>query len=257
MFFVASKLIGVLFLPLPLFLFLGIALILIFIEGKKQKIIALLPLFFLFVFSTKVVSQTLLSSLEGNFPLVSEKDLPNAEIAIVLGGMVRTLSASESRPELSDSADRLIDAIRLYRMGKVKKLLFSGGSGELFHQEKKESTVAKKVMIDLGVEEKDILIESESRNTYENALFSKKILEEEKAKTVILITSAFHMKRSFAIFQKLGLGGVIPFATDYRSSSSDLNLWELLFPSPNDLEISSFCIKEWIGIAVYAWKGYL
>lgn len=257
MFFIASKLIGVLLLPLPFFLVISIIFVLKFVEGKKRKLLVLGPILFLFLFSTKWMSQALLKTLEGEFPPKAEIELPNTDIAIVLGGMVRTLSITDSRPELSDSADRLIDAVRLYRKGIVKKILFSGGSGELFHQEMKESTVAKRIMLDLGVSEQDILIESESRNTYENALYSKKILESEKAKSVLLITSAFHMKRSYAIFKKLGLGDVIPFATDYRRSTSQLNLWELLLPSPNDLEISSFCIKEWIGILAYTFKGYL
>ena len=72
---------------------------------------------------------------------------------------------------------------------------------------------------------------------------------------IILVTSAFHMKRSVAIFKKLGLE-VIPFPTDYRALNMGMN-FDAFVPSTGALDTTTLAIKEWIGIIAYEWKGYM
>lgn len=255
LFFFFSKILTIFLFPLPLCILFALFLILFKIKGAKNKFLSFLPIGLLYLASSFPVCQALISSLEEDFPPTAIENTTKADVIVVLGGMINTLSAYPERVELLSSGDRLTDSILLYKAGRAEQILFTGGSGILFEQEIKEAGFAKKFLISFGVPENKILIESESRNTFENALYTKKILEEKKMNRIILVTSAFHMKRSFAIFKKLGLE-VIPFPTDYRALNMGLN-FDAFVPSTGALDTTTLAIKEWIGIIAYEWKGYM
>jgi len=257
MFFVLSKVFGLLLLPLPLFGILSFVWILVKIPGGRNKFFGLLPYLLLWILGTRFPSQAMVRTLEDPYPPIPMESVPNKDVAIVLGGMVNTLIKNPSHAELTEASDRLIDAIRLYKKGKVKKILFTGGSGSLHHQDITESQIARLIFLDLGVPEEDLILEDKSRNTYENALYSKELLDKTPWKSYILITSASHMKRSEAVFQKAGFQDLFLFPTDYRSLREDLSFWDKILPSPGSWELLSVSSKEWIGIWVYSWKGYL
>ncbi|MCW7464755.1 YdcF family protein [Leptospira levettii] len=255
LFFIFSKVLTIFLYPLPVFFFLCLYL-LFRIKPGKIKFRFFLVCLFLYLASSSFVANSLVSSLEKDYPPISIQDTPNADLAIVLGGMIQTISSVKARPELTDSADRITDAVRLYKAGKVKKILFTGGSGLLLSDEFREATLAKSLLIDLGVRESDIILENNSRNTYENAVETKKIVEKLNFKSYILITSAFHMKRASGCFQKQNLN-VFLFPTDYRSFQMDSGAFELYLPSAGYLDTTTFAIKEWVGYFVYRAKSYL
>ena len=253
MFFVFSKILTFLFFPLPFFIFFGLIYIII-LKGKNKKILVL-PLLMLWLFSSMPISQFLIRSLEMKFPPVSPDSAPKADVIVVLGGMINNTSYYDSRTELNGSIERLTDAIALYKRDKANKILITGGSGHLFHQANPESILAKIFLVEMGVRAKDIIVESQSRNTAENAIFTKEILKKMKAKKIILITSAFHMRRAVGVFKKNNIAHV-PFPTDY-SSLKYISLWDSVIPSAYFLEISTIAIKEWVGIIAYTIKGYI
>jgi uncharacterized SAM-binding protein YcdF (DUF218 family) len=193
-------------------------------------------------------------NLEKNYPPVPIEEVPEADVILVLGGMINPLPYHKGQVDLLASAERLTEAVRLYQNKKAKKIFFTGGSGILFSYEP-ESVLAKKFLIQMGVKEEDILLEEKSRNTFENALYSKEILASNSYKKIILITSAFHMKRAEAIFRKQEIDTFV-FPVDYRSISSSFN-WDMLVPSVGALETTTIALKEWVGIFVYSYKGYL
>lgn len=129
--FSISKLATLILFPLPLVL-----LILLFMGAKlkkwKEKFSVWLPVLFLWILSTSTVSQKLIQSLEMYYPPVSLEQLPKADVILVLGGMVSTLSIHDEPVDLFNSAERLTETVRLYRAKKAPKILFSGGSGNLF-----------------------------------------------------------------------------------------------------------------------------
>ncbi|MDX1958541.1 MAG: YdcF family protein [Leptospiraceae bacterium] len=247
MFFFFSKILTIFIFPLPFCILLGVILSLT-IKGKR-KIVYLTPFMLLWLASSFPVSQFLARSLESEFPPIEIETLDSADVIVVLGGMINPMSYHETRVELLSSAERLTDTIRIYNLKKSNKILFTGGSGILFHDEVNEADYAKKFLIQMGVREEDIILEKQSRNTKENASLSKPILEKIGAKKIILITSAFHMKRSKEIFDKLGLE-VKFFPTDYRALKTHLN-WDTAIPSVGSLETTTICLKEWIGIIAY------
>src|SRR5690606_5217230 len=100
---------------------------------------------------------------------------------------------------------RYTDAIDLYKRGVIKKILVSSGSGSMIY-DTKEADWIKKMYIQFGVAQEDIWVENQSRNTAENAQFSKQVLDSLKfTGTAYLITSASHMRRAMACFNKYGI----------------------------------------------------
>ncbi len=120
------------------------------------------------------------------------------------------------------------------------------------------------LMQNLGVPAQALWLESESRNTYENALFSAKILKEHNIQEVLLLTSAWHMLRSVKLFEAQGIK-VIPLPVDYHVTQEDWDLlwhadWKThlvnLLPSESSLSLTTLTLKEYLGILVYELRGW-
>lgn len=190
------------------------------------------------------------------YPIVKEADLkPSYSTAIVLGGMVYFNNKNEM-VEFQGSADRILNVLPLYFDGRVKKILIAGGSGRLLQNEK-EAPVLKDYLISIGVKRKDILIESDSKNTYENAKFSKELIKKLKLKPPFLLsTSASHMRRSIACFEKQELK-VDPFPVDYYSREREFNPDRMLRPKAHVLGKWDWMIHEWMGFAFYKIAAYI
>ena len=119
----------------------------------------------------------------------------------------------------------------------------------------KEADFIKNELITSGVAEKDILIENKSRNTYENAIFSKRILDSLQLKgPYVLITSATHMPRSINIFKKAEIS-IIPFPSDYRVIDSRISWQDIVIPDMKLLNEWSIILHEIIGLKIYQLTG--
>ncbi len=174
--------------------------------------------------------------------------------AIVLGGL-SSYNKAYSQLEFQASADRLFDILPLYFNGNVEKIIIAGGSGRLVNTEK-ESPYLKDYLLSLGVKEKDIFIESKSRNTYENALYSKEIIEREDLNGPFLLsTSAAHMPRSKACFEMQGLD-VDAFPVDYFGKEREFNPDRIFTPKAHVLKNWDWLIHEWVGWLFYKLAGY-
>lgn len=261
MFFFFSKFLTLFLFPLPLFIFTGIILVFFLVSGRWKKFILLLPFLLLWLFSSNWMSRSLLLPLEEDYPPLDWSEVKEHEYVVVLGGMFHNLTRYPGRAELVSSADRITDTILLYKKGKAKKILYTGGSGALFFNQVKEADLAKIFFQNFEIPESDFFLESESRNTRENAIFTKELLEEmatlQNPKNpppiprFLLVTSAFHMGRSVREFEKLGLE-FTPYPTDYRTLHPDTGFWENAIPSAGALDTSTMAIKEWVGRFAYA-----
>jgi uncharacterized SAM-binding protein YcdF (DUF218 family) len=179
------------------------------------------------------------------------------EVGVLLGGGINMYDEELKRPMYSQSVDRILQTISLYKEGKIKKILVSGGSGLVLNQGFSESDVTKKIFMDAGIPESDIIIENKSRNTHENAVETSRLLKELGIQSApLLITSAFHMRRSLACFSKAGLK-VIPYPTDIKSGSSTLTPDKLIIPDPSCISGWRMLFKEWVGLIAYKMKGYV
>ena len=167
---------------------------------------------------------------------------PACDAIVILGG---GMGAREDMryPNMYAAADRVWQGVRLYKAGKAPRILVSG-SCEL------QATVP--LLIDFGVPRDAILVDNTSRNTYENARYTERLLKESGAgKKVLLVTSAWHMTRARGNFEKTELD-VIPAPSDYEATYAVRvfrggNAWKGLLPSADALFLNSYLVREWIG----------
>ena len=246
MFFAISKTLG--FLSHPLF-FLLIVAVLGFI--LKKKILVYGAFACLWLVSTPAVSDLLLSLIE--YPA---KELPAGEtfpVAVVLGGIIDLDHDERAVPDFFESADRILNGIELVHKGTAEKLLFTGGSGDIMNRDASEGLKIE-AWLENQIPEDSILMETKSRNTWENAVFSKELIQKNAdGRPVLLITSAFHMRRSLACFIKAGIPA-IPYAVDYRQINTR-GVYEWL-PDEEALRNSYIVVKEFSGIVAYRIRGY-
>lgn len=165
---------------------------------------------------------------------------PIGEFIVLLGGGINVVEGL-AYPDMQDGADRVWHAARLYKAGKAPKIIISGNG---------EERSALPLLLDFGVPREDILIENKSRNTYENSLFVSEMLKDKSRKKILLVTSAWHMKRASKNFEKRGLT-VIPAPADfkaYRSSYDDEYIWAWFTPSVSNMYLSNAFFKEYLGL---------
>jgi len=192
-------------------------------------------------------------------PPVNNKTIEAYDAGIVLGG-VSHYDATYDHLQFLRGADRLFQAIDLYKTGKIKKIVFTGGSGYVLHPEYKEGALVKKYVLKLGIPESDFLIENESRNTHENAVLTKELLNKEKITgKLLLITSAFHMRRSMGCFYKVGLFPD-PYSADMYGEPIKIDHRfdpeSLIIPSLEPLLDWTNFIHELVGYCIYKIVGY-
>lgn len=177
------------------------------------------------------------------------------EAAIVLGGAANVERKPNDRLFLNESADRITQAVHLYKAGIVDKIIYTGGKSRLFEDAEADNDPILLFYTDCGIPKEDIILESESRNTHENASHSAKMLD--TSKKYILITSAFHMRRAAACFEKEGVK-VIPFSCDFLTAlEKDRFSVSMFIPSINTIAGWDGIIKELLGIVAYKLMGYI
>jgi uncharacterized SAM-binding protein YcdF (DUF218 family) len=176
--------------------------------------------------------------------------------AIILGG-IGTIDQRMQKINFGGSADRLFQIVPLYYSGKIKKFIFTGGSGSIEFPENKEGLYVKKYLKSINIPDSALIIESESKNTYENAIFTKKLLDSLNMKgNFLLVTSAYHMPRSMAVFKKAGFTNITPFITNRVSGIRRYSFDHLFIPEAGSLSTLQMLIHEWLGFLVYKIKGY-
>lgn len=181
------------------------------------------------------------------------EEVEHHQVGIVLGGGFEYDNDRE-RLSIRRGGDRLWCALQLYHLGKIDYILLSGKSGSLIDTGLDESNQLKAVLVQNGVPEDKILVDSESRNTYENAVNSVALLEEKGMEDVLLITSALHMRRARAVFANQGIE-FEEFPTDFFGGPS--NWTQFIFPSFYSFQLWDAYLHELLGYSVYAITGKL
>ncbi len=228
-----------------------ILLILAYFRRKKadfKKWIISSVIVFL-VFSNSLLFNIVLSAWEGRNTETAE----TYDGVIILGGY-SSWNESHNMVSYNQSSDRLIQGVKVYKKGIADKIVLSGGSGILLKPDEKESAWVSSFLLELGIPKEDIIIENDSRNTHENALFLSKMLDL-KGK-YLLVTSAFHMRRARACFEKQGIN-CDHFRVDYFTDKDDYTLETFIVPSAYALAGWQIVIKEWIGYCVYSMRGFI
>lgn len=258
MFFFLSKTVTVFLMPI----YWLIALFLLWIFSKKRKaffkwafiscfLVLTNPLLINALLLAWEVAPTPLADLEGEY-----------EVGVVLTGITNGQKSPQDRVYISEGSDRIMHALMLYRQGKIKKFLITGGSISILGEaETSEASLLKKILLQALVPESDIIIEEKARNTRENALFSKAILEKQfPNKRYLLITSAFHMRRALGCFAKAGVA-VTPFSAgvhshDFVYTTRLRSIFWSMLPTERSLHLWQILVHELIGYLTYKVVGY-
>jgi uncharacterized SAM-binding protein YcdF (DUF218 family) len=256
MFFYLSQFLSFLALPLTIILILLIVGA-IFIRKSWGRRSLWAGIFLLLFFTNPFVSNLAMLAWEPEFKSFEEVD--QHEIGVVLTGVTNLSKTAYDRTFFNKGADRITHALQLYRMGKIKKILISGGQGLNPVNPQSEAELLQRFLIMTGMPDSDILIEDQSKNTAQNAQFTKTFLTQNSIaddQQFLLITSAFHMYRAKSCFDKVGLK-TQTFPVDYYSHDVKYDLPSLVYPEAKSMTIWNKLIKEWLGIAMYKLAGYI
>lgn len=255
MFFVLSKTVSYLVQPLPIVFILGVASWFLRMTkwGKRLKIASIALLFF---FSNDFIANEVIGFYETPITPLSyfKKEY---EYGIVLTGVTATNKELNDRVFVTSSPDRVNHSVLLYQKGIIRKILISGGSGKLLEPEYSEARQLRSLYILMGVDSTDLLVEGESRNTYESAVAVKKMLTGITApQDCLLITSGYHMPRSIACFRKQNWD-CDTFSTDIRFHNREYTPDAWLVPKPEAIGTWNALLKEWVGLVAYRLSGYV
>jgi len=250
MFFILSKILY--FLIVPFWWMIILYIWMRFIKSPKIKKRLFITLIIIGVLFTNPFIYRSMVSLWQPPPV----DLPvtkTYEAGVLLGGMAAY--DKNDRGYFGNNADRFIQAANLYHRGIIKKIIISGGTGGLSQNEPAESFFLRKEFLANNVNDSDIIMETRSRNTYENAVFSKNIIDSLHLQPpFILITSALHMPRSVSVFKKTGYD-FISYPCDYKVMPRKFDPDNYFIPNISLLNEWSFFIKEIVGLYVYKLTG--
>lgn len=255
---------------LPLFIYpVGLACIVLAFtlwrQKRRQQPSRWLPvaLAILWLSGIRPMALGVMRSLEWQYlPL---EPMPKAEVIVVLGGATR--DAYQPRPiiEVNEAGDRLLYGAWLYRQGYGEHLLLTGGEPFVSAQGTTEAMEMAWIMELLQLPSTALWLEEEARNTYENGVYSREILAAAEINRIILVTSAVHMPRAVAVFEKQGFE-VIPAPTDFAVTEAVWQttfepslsmMWLNLLPTVDNTMLTTRALKEYIGLFIYELRGWV
>ena len=257
MFFIFSKILNFFLDPLNLLIISFLLFILITIRTKKTRVGPTLwfGLFWL-VLLYKPIPEFLVKNLEDPF-IYQEKIFLELDGVIVLGGGTGSGKVAQDRNDysLGGGSERLFKGLEFIRKKPQGTIIFTGFSGKLFHEGLSEAEIIEKLVKALNVDSTNILFERRSRNTFENALYTKEIISDFENKKWGIVTSASHMKRAIATFNKQSSGiSFVPIPIDFQTKNS-------IYWGPGNIQSSlnfwRIYMHETIGYWVYKLTGRL
>jgi uncharacterized SAM-binding protein YcdF (DUF218 family) len=255
MFFVISKILGFFALPSNVILMLGIAGLVLMrtrLAGAGRGLVTASIVLFA-VFGLSPLGKALIEPLEDRFPQWdASRGAPDG--VVVLGGAIDPeFVASRGAPDLNEAAERVTVVADLARRFPRARILYSGGSGRLIFHGGTEAEFAGALFETFGVPKERVILEDQSRNTAENAVYSLKLAAPKPGERWLLVTSGYHMPRSMGAFRKVGFT-VEAYPVDYRTGGPQ----DMFVPFEDvaaGLRRTDTAAREWIGMLAYWLTG--
>jgi uncharacterized SAM-binding protein YcdF (DUF218 family) len=218
---------------------------------RAGMVVAWLSVLWLWAWSLPFTGDVTRRSVESEYPAESMDSIPKADVIVLLGGALSPpVRGGPPYPNMAAAADRVWHAARLYHAKKAPLILASGGSDSNLSTES-EAEAMRTLLVDFGVPASAIILEARSRTTKQNAQFSAEILRARKLQSVLLVTSALHMRRALNDFEATGVQA-IPVAADHSQPTGfGVERW---FPSAGALDVSGQAMKEVAASWVQAWR---
>jgi len=199
------------------------------------------------------VGALLLQPLEDRFERPATMPERVDGIVVLGGGFEGGINLARGGYELNASGDRLVETAVLALEYPDARILVSGGTGSIFLEGEGDAATAPRLMEALGIDRARLVLENRSRDTYENAIYSKQLAEPKPGETWLLVTSAFHMPRAVGTFRAAGFP-VVPWPVDYRTAGTEgFGLAEdnVL----DSLDNTAVGVREWIALFAYRLTG--
>ena len=252
-----SKILPILVMPLTVALVLAVLAVLFLRNEKRRWAIVLLSrsVVLLWVASTPSVAAALYRQLESVNPPIAVEDLPEGDCIVLLGGTVGPPMPPRVDIELNEAVDRVYQVAKLHRAGKGRVVIVTAGNQPWSESRWAEAELIRELLVEWGVPESAVMLEGSSRNTRENALYSKNIIDAQQCENTLLVTSAAHMPRAVAAFSSVGVR-VIPVSVDVRIAETGGMTFASFIPSAGALAMTSDAIRELIGRWYYNFKGW-
>ncbi len=254
MFFILSKTLGLITKPLVIIILLFISSLAVKNKAWKRRfyIAALASLLFC---SNGFISNEAMRLWE--LPPTPYSEMKKSyQVGILLTGVTKSNFSPNDRVYFQRSSDRVTHTLQLYKLGYIKKILISGGSGTILDRTKEADELSIVLQL-MGVPAEDLIIENQSDNTYQSAIAVKKLIGDiYRPEDCLLITSGYHMRRSRACFKKAGYP-MDTFSVDFLSNKRTFTPDVLLIPKIESLFNWQVLTKEWIGILAYKLAGYI
>ena len=262
--FLLSKLLPLLAYPL------GLSLVLLLAAhwGRSRRRSGWLGssgLALLWISAMPLTARQLVWGLEEASAALTPVVVPRADAVVVLGGGLQAQLPPRAAVEVTGAGDRLLTGVRLMRAERAPLLLLSGGKVSFRRDDPApaEAVTARTLALELGVPTARIAISDTARTTAEEAAAVDQIARERGWSSVLLVTSALHMPRALASFQRRTGLTVIPVACDYILPSRNQlgtvtpgSLLMSLLPDANALQLTTLVVKERIGLLAYRWRGW-
>ncbi|HYZ31813.1 MAG TPA: YdcF family protein [Crenalkalicoccus sp.] len=251
--FIASKVFWFVVRPNTLALMLALVGLVLVWRGRRSGRwwLAVGLGYYLFILATPA-ADFLALPLEDRFP---RPDPPPAAVTgvVVLGGAVdQLLTEARGIPALNGAAERMTEGVILARRYPEARLVFTGGQGTLLPGEQSEADVARALWTAMGVPPDRMAFENQSRNTWENAVLTRELVQPRRNQVWLLVTSAMHMPRAVGVFREAGFP-VVPWPVNYTTGHS-VRLWYDA-PFPTRLNQFEAALREWVGLLAYRLLG--
>jgi uncharacterized SAM-binding protein YcdF (DUF218 family) len=242
--------------PPSLCMLLLVCAVLAALTLRKQLAITLTAVGLVWVLLWSLPSATLYfgGKLESRYPFQLPENLSQGDVIVVLGGNTQANRANWFEPfNRATATDRVDRAAALYFAGRAPKILLSGGA---YEGRVSEAQGMAKVLRQKGIPDSALILEKESRNTHENTVLTQIALNNPAHQKILLVTSALHMPRALASFQKQGMSAIPAGVAPQISLPDDyaLNPW---LPHTRSLEASRTIIKEYFGLLGYWFRGWI
>lgn len=254
MFFIIAKLLWLIFDPFALILILGAIGIALCLSRWAQigRSLCVATIAFLLIASLSPLGSLALRPLEDRFPPPAHLQEP-AGIIVLGGALDQELTFARKQPTLTALAARLTTGVALALRFPEARLIFTGGDAGLVPRAMSEAVGVRELWLSLGVPEKRMTFEAKSRNTWENAIYTRALVDPKPGETWLLVTSAWHMPRAMGIFRRAGFD-VVAFPVDYHTfgDSRDFLFAHL---GLEQIIMLQFAVHEWIGLVAYHLTG--
>lgn len=251
MFFAVSKIFWLIAEPMTFLVLLTLlGAILLFTRRARagRRIVLIAALGFSALFLTPL-GVALLRPLEDRFPPPAADLAAPTGIIVLGGGLEQRKTEARGQPIINGDGARLIAGLELARRYPDARLIFTGGSGDFLDQSASEATGVRQFWSALGAPMERVDFESRSRNTFENAIFTRDLVHPKPGQIWLLVTSAWHMPRSMGVFRRAGFD-VVAYPVAYRTIGDERD-FRLLAAASDRVGAVDLSLREWVGLFSY------